>query len=822
MRRIAGYLASILTLSSLCCFGQTELITNGGFEQGIPPWLPSPFETGVDVQNNAGRAHSGAQYLKMGLVGSRNDVAYQIVTIPTNTVSATLSYWHNLYCPVANDGTFTAALLYTNGIVATNIEIVGMSNLGGGFDSNFYTLNAVDVTPFAGQTVAVWFQLVTGTFGASAYAAIDDVSLQVETTADIPPNDFFTNRTTITGNSASIIAKNTFATIEPGEPRHAGDDGGHSLWWQWTAPGDGVLQIDTSGSDFRTALAVYTGSSISNLVPVASNDANDNIDSVSRVKFAVRANTSFDIALDGIAIFDFGTAHLNFLFTPDVTPPKVTISSPASNAKLTNGTVTVTGTASDNVVVARVEYRLENASGTNDYQPADGTNKWTATVTGLVPGMNTIRVRAFDSVSNMSPAVARSVDFVVVSPLTVTINGSGTISPPSYTNILLEVGKSYTVTAKPAVANLFSNWTGDVFSSNPKLTFTMQSNMMINANFITNVFIAPEGSYAGLFSGTNNTGLTNAGYFSATVTSKGALSAKVMLPVGTVSISSKLNLDGSFSNTVARSAAGPVQIIGQLDLNGGDVITGQLTIASDTLDLTANRMVFSKTAPAPQAGKKYTVVIPGSADSSTGPGGYGTGTATIDASGNISFTGILGDGTKVTQKTFIGKNGQWPFFAAPYSKQGLIIGWLMFDMADASNGPSGNLTWMKAPVANAKFYAAGFDFEGSLETASSLYVLPTGAPIFSWANGIAVLQGARLSQSITNTFTIGANNKVTGDNGMKLTFTPASGTFKGSVLNPDTGKPLTISGAALQNEDTGFGEFPGTSQTGSVLLLPAP
>jgi hypothetical protein len=141
-------------------------------------------------------------------------------------------------------------------------------------------------------------------------------------------------------------------------------------------------------------------------------------------------------------------------------------------------------------------------------------------------------------------------------------------------------------------------------------------------------------------------------------------------------------------------------------------------------------------------------------------------------------------------------------------------------MDNASNGPTGNLTW-KSTVPTSKFYPPGFDFEDSLETASSVYVLATGAPIFTWNSGVAVLQGAGLSQSITNPFTIGANNKVTGDNGMKLTFTPASGTFKGSVVNPDTGKPLNISGIALQSEDAGFGEFATTNQTGSVLLLPA-
>ena len=93
------------------------------------------------------------------------------------------------------------------------------------------------------------------------------------------------------------------------------------------------------------------------------------------------------------------------------------------------------------------------------------------------------------------------------------------------------------------------------------------------------------------------------------------------------------------------------------------------------------------------------------------------------------------------------------------------------------------------------------------------------APLFSWSDGQVVLQGANLSQAVTNTFTIGANNKVTGSNGMKLTFTTSSGTFKGSVISPDTGKPIPISGAILQNQDEGFGVFSDTNQTGRVLLL---
>jgi len=85
----------------------------------------------------------------------------------------------------------------------------------------------------------------------------------------------------------------------------------------------------------------------------------------------------------------------------------------------------------------RPEYRLENAAGTNAYQAASGTNHWSATLADLVPGPNTIRVRAYDTSSNLSQTVARTFNFVVVSPINVIVTGSGTVSP-NYSNKLLE------------------------------------------------------------------------------------------------------------------------------------------------------------------------------------------------------------------------------------------------------------------------------------------------------------------------------------------------------------------------------------------------
>ena len=79
-------------------------------------------------------------------------------------------------------------------------------------------------------------------------------------------NDNFDSATVVSGASARVTGNNYGATTEPAEPTGcAGRAAGQTVWWQWTAPSGGSVQIDTFGSDFETALSVYTGSSVSTL-----------------------------------------------------------------------------------------------------------------------------------------------------------------------------------------------------------------------------------------------------------------------------------------------------------------------------------------------------------------------------------------------------------------------------------------------------------------------------------------------------------------------------------------------------------------------------
>jgi PKD repeat protein len=95
-----------------------------------------------------------------------------------------------------------------------------------------------------------------------------------------------------------VRKSNLTATKQPGEPDIAGNPGGKSVWWRWPVPVSGPVTVSTIGSSFDTLLGVYTGTTISNLVLLASNDdAEGTVQS--DVTFQAVAGTEYQIAVDG-------------------------------------------------------------------------------------------------------------------------------------------------------------------------------------------------------------------------------------------------------------------------------------------------------------------------------------------------------------------------------------------------------------------------------------------------------------------------------------------------------------------------------------------
>ena len=102
---------------------------------------------------------------------------------------------------------------------------------------------------------------------------------------------------------------------------------------------------------------------------------------------------------DDDGLMDTVTQQLVVVPAPDTLDPFVAITSPSNGARLNATVVTVTGTASDNVGIVKVELSLDGVN----WVLATGTTSWSGTLT-LVEGLNTISARATDTSGNEATA----------------------------------------------------------------------------------------------------------------------------------------------------------------------------------------------------------------------------------------------------------------------------------------------------------------------------------------------------------------------------------------------------------------------------------
>jgi subtilisin family serine protease len=138
-----------------------------------------------------------------------------------------------------------------------------------------------------------------------------------------PPaeNDLFyySSSRQLSSTNGTFTDSNVEATKEFNEPSHAGNEGGKSIWYQFTPTESGVLVLSTLGSSFDTLLAVYTPTNtpalLTNLEEVVSNDDVPGAGSYSEVTLTVQAGRTYYIAVDGYDAAS-GTVKLNWTFSP--------------------------------------------------------------------------------------------------------------------------------------------------------------------------------------------------------------------------------------------------------------------------------------------------------------------------------------------------------------------------------------------------------------------------------------------------------------------------------------------------------------------------
>ncbi len=135
--------------------------------------------------------------------------------------------------------------------------------------------------------------------------------------ASLPANNNFVSASTLsnTNNNGSLSSSSILSTKETSEPNHAGNAGGQSVWWKWTAPANGQLSIDTHDSNYDTLLAVYTGAALNALSNTAANDNDGFGIGNSSVLLQAQAGQEYKIAVDG-ANGAAGFVQLNWRLNP--------------------------------------------------------------------------------------------------------------------------------------------------------------------------------------------------------------------------------------------------------------------------------------------------------------------------------------------------------------------------------------------------------------------------------------------------------------------------------------------------------------------------
>jgi hypothetical protein len=220
-----------------------------------------------------------------------------------------------------------------------------------------------------------------------------------------PANDAFASATAISGGSGIRSSDSNFdATPEAGEPDFqlpgVLDLGGDSIWYDWTAPADGVVLFTTSMVTYRNnsstpAIAMYTGSLGSLTEQAYSTNG--------QLTFTATSGTTYKIGLGGLggsfsnAVYWGEMGDIALAWQQDSTPPDTTISSGSGGKH----SVTFAFTGSDDVSsTANLTYECKIDSGAF---AACTSPKTFSAITG---GSHTVAVRATDESGNVDPTPA--------------------------------------------------------------------------------------------------------------------------------------------------------------------------------------------------------------------------------------------------------------------------------------------------------------------------------------------------------------------------------------------------------------------------------
>ncbi len=119
-----------------------------------------------------------------------------------------------------------------------------------------------------------------------------------QTASALPSNDSFSTPTILAGFPAGAQGSNVEATLEPGEPLPPDmtNSAQASVWYRWTSPTTGAVQVDVFDNDFSVRLAVWTNGTLATLGLL---QEGDNFSGECAARFSAKSGTTYRIAVYG-------------------------------------------------------------------------------------------------------------------------------------------------------------------------------------------------------------------------------------------------------------------------------------------------------------------------------------------------------------------------------------------------------------------------------------------------------------------------------------------------------------------------------------------
>jgi hypothetical protein len=202
------------------------------------------------------------------------------------------SIWYRWTAPytgqvdVSTEGSNFDTLLEIQAAAASGVNgesIASNDDLGAGIPQSRVTFNA--------------------TQGETYWIVIDGYNLQgggAKLSINGAVNDSFQDAQPLSGLTGLVTGDNTRATKETGEPVVGGNAGGHSVWYRWTAPIKGPVNLSTEGSTFKTLLGVFQGSAVNKLTATPGT-ASQTTGGQAKLRFQANAGQTYYFVVDGRA-----------------------------------------------------------------------------------------------------------------------------------------------------------------------------------------------------------------------------------------------------------------------------------------------------------------------------------------------------------------------------------------------------------------------------------------------------------------------------------------------------------------------------------------